>query len=68
MQGGQTQFLQAEVLLLPPRQPSPTTAEPYWNFSSDPAPTEQGPSREAWDPWAAASSQLEANFRVYTWT
>lgn len=49
------------MLLLPPRQPSPTTAEPYWNFSSDPAPTEQGHSQKAWDPWAAGSSQLEAD-------
>lgn len=62
MQVGQTQCQQPSVcrFRLDISRPSPT-AEPYWNFSSDPAPTEHGHSRKAWDPWAAASSQLEAD-------
>lgn len=68
MQVGQTPFQPAEVCCFC-LDAGTATAEPYWNFSADLEPLEQGHS-QAWEPWAAASSQLEADQfqRVYTWT
>lgn len=57
-------------MLLPPHSRCPPLQSLTGASAQTPAPTEQGHSRKAWDPWAAASSQLEADIfqRVCIWT